>query len=123
MTRRPPSTTRTYTLFPDTTLVLAAAPRHSISMTQRLFGGGEVHADLSPSAFLNVATALDAWTDDPDPTDAPYQRSLGERRADALDDLCRASLDPDDNRWSTGSSDEDPSEWEDRKSTRMTPSN
>jgi hypothetical protein len=88
-------------------------PRHSISMTQRLFGGGEVHADLSPSAFLNVATALDAWTDDPDPTDAPYQRSLGERRADALDDLCRASLDPDDNRWSTGSSDEDPSEWED----------
>ena len=39
------------------------------------------------------------WTDDPDPTDAPYQRSLGERRADALDDLCRSSLDPDDSRW------------------------
>ncbi|HEY1119858.1 MAG TPA: hypothetical protein VGE43_19240, partial [Acidimicrobiales bacterium] len=45
-------------------------PRHSVTMTQRLFGGGEVHADLSPSAFLNVATAVDAWTDDPDPTDA-----------------------------------------------------
>jgi hypothetical protein len=46
---------------------------------------------------LNVATALDAWTDDPDPKAAPYQRSLGERRADALDDICRASLDtPDD---------------------------
>src|SRR5690606_33082350 len=26
-------------------------PRHSLTMTQRLFGGGEVHADLSPSAF------------------------------------------------------------------------
>ena len=48
-------------------------PRHSISMTQRLFGGGEVHADLSPSAFLTVATAIDAWTDDPDPKAAPYQ--------------------------------------------------
>jgi hypothetical protein len=51
----------------------------------------------SPRRVLNVATALDAWTDDPDPKAAPYQRSLGERRADALDDLCRASLDtPDD---------------------------
>ncbi|HEY1119191.1 MAG TPA: hypothetical protein VGE43_15875, partial [Acidimicrobiales bacterium] len=52
-------------------------PRHSVTMTQRLFGGGEIHADLSPSAFLNVASAVDAWTDDPDPTDAPYQRGLG----------------------------------------------
>src|SRR3546814_15881516 len=60
-------------------------PRHGLTMTQRLFGGGEIHGDLSPSAFLNVATAIDAWTDDPDPTDAPYQRGLGERRADALD--------------------------------------
>jgi len=67
-------------------------PRHSLSMSQRLFGGGEIHADLSPSAFLNVATALDAWTDDPDPRDAPHQRGIGERRADALDDLCAASL-------------------------------
>src|SRR3546814_3798211 len=67
-------------------------PRHGLTMTQRLFGGGEIHADLSPSAFLNVATAVDAWTDDPDPTDAPYQRGLGERRADALDDVCRAAL-------------------------------
>ncbi|HEY1117655.1 MAG TPA: hypothetical protein VGE43_08115, partial [Acidimicrobiales bacterium] len=87
-------------------------PRHSITMTQRLFGGGEVHADLSPSAFLNVATALDAWTDDPDGTDAPYQRSLGERRADALDDLCRASLDPDDSRWGSPGHD-DASDWQD----------
>src|SRR3546814_14181479 len=82
-------------------------------MSQRLFGGGEIHADLSPSAFLNVATAVDAWTDDPDPTDAPYQRGLGERRADALDDLCRAALDPDDTRWGAPDRNGDPSEWED----------
>jgi hypothetical protein len=81
-------------------------------MTQRLFGGGEIHADLSPSAFLNVATAIDAWTDDPDPTDAPYQRGLGERRADALDDVCRAALDPDDTRWGATADDDDRSEWE-----------
>jgi len=67
-------------------------PRHSLVLSQRLFGGGEIHGDLSPAAFLNVATALDAWTDDPDPADAPHQRTLTERRADALDDLCRASL-------------------------------
>src|SRR3546814_13799383 len=81
-------------------------------MTQRLFGGGEIHADLSPSAFLNVATAVDAWTDDPDPTGSPYQRGLGERRADALDDLCRASLDPDDTRWG-GTAMADDDDWED----------
>src|SRR3546814_8207047 len=88
-------------------------------MTQRLFGGGEIHGDLSPSAFLNVATAIDAWTDDPDPTDAPYQRGLGERRADALDDVCRAALDPDDTRWgaTTDADDDDVSEWEDVDAT------
>jgi hypothetical protein len=93
-------------------------PRHSLTMTQRLFGGGEIHADLSPSAFLNVATAIDAWTDDPDPADGPYQRGLGERRADALDDVCRAALDPDDTRWgaTTGEVD-DVSEWEDVDAT------
>ena len=81
-------------------------PRHSLTLSQRLFGGGEIHGDLSPSAFLNVATAVEAWTDAPDPKDGPYRRGLGERRADALDDLCAASLrtfedtagsDPDDN--------------------------
>jgi hypothetical protein len=76
-------------------------PRHSLVLSQRLFGGGQIHGDLSPSAFLNVASALDAWTDDPDPTHAPHQRTLAERRADALDDLCRNSLDPDDTRWGT----------------------
>jgi len=91
-------------------------PRHSLTMTQRLFGGGEVHADLSPSAFLTVAAALDAWTDDPDPKHAPHQRTLGERRADAFDDLCRASLDPDDTRWAATAREDDEEaldEWED----------
>src|SRR3546814_3098841 len=86
-------------------------------MTQRLFGGGEIHADLSPSAFLNVATAIDAWTDDPDPAHSPYQRGLGERRADALDDLCRASLDPDDTRWGATADDDDLSEWRSEEHT------
>ncbi len=74
-------------------------PRHSLTMTQRLFGGGEIHADLSPSAFANAATAIAAWTDDPDPKDSPHQRTLSERRADAFDDLCAASLHPDETRW------------------------
>ncbi|HEU5084990.1 MAG TPA: hypothetical protein VFU14_16735, partial [Acidimicrobiales bacterium] len=87
-------------------------PAHTLVLSQRLFGGGQIHGDLSPNAFLNVATALDAWTDDPDPTDAPYQRSLGERRADALDDICRASLDPESTRWGCGDDDGD-GEWED----------
>jgi len=82
-------------------------PRHSVTVTQRLFGGGEVHVDLSPSAFLNVVTALDGWSDDPDPADSPYQRTLSERRADALDDLCRSSLDPDGTCSRTGLVDDD----------------
>ena len=72
------------------------APRrdhpHKLVASQRLFGGGEVHADLTPSAFLNVMTAVDAWTQDPDPDGAPHQRTLAERRADALDDLAHFSL-------------------------------
>ncbi len=72
------------------------APRrdhpHKLVACQRLFGGGEIHADLTPSAFLNVMAAVDAWTQDPDPTGAPHQRTLAERRADALDDLAHFSL-------------------------------
>ncbi len=72
------------------------APRrdhpHKLVATQRLFCGGEIHADLTPSAFLNVMTAVDAWTQDPDPDGAPHQRTLAERRADALDDLAHFSL-------------------------------
>ena len=87
-------------------------PAHSVVLSQRLFGGGQIHGDLSPNAFLNVATALSAWTDGPDPKDAPYRRCLGERQADGLDDMCRASLDPDSTRWGVGT-DEDDDEWED----------
>lgn len=65
---------------------------HKLMTTQRLFGGGEIHADLTPSAFLNVMAAVDAWTQDPDPANAPHQRTLAERRADALDDLAHFSL-------------------------------
>lgn len=86
-------------------------PAHSVVLSERLFGGGQIHGDLSPNAFLSVATALDAWTDDPDPKDGPYQRSLGERRADALDDICRASLDPGSTRW--GAVDDGDEDWED----------
>ena len=72
------------------------APRryhpHKLVASQRLFGGGEIHADLTPSAFLNVMTAVDAWTQDPDPDGAPHQRTLAERRADGLDDLAHFSL-------------------------------
>ena len=65
---------------------------HQLVACQRLFGGGEIHADLAPSAFLNVMAAVDAWTQDPDPAGAPHQRTLAERRADALDDLAHFSL-------------------------------
>ena len=66
--------------------------RHTVAVMPSLFGGGEIHGQLSPSAFANVVTAIDAFTQDPDPSDAPYRRSLGERRADALDDMASAVL-------------------------------
>src|SRR3546814_12037919 len=81
-------------------------------MTQLLVGGGEIHADRSPSAVQNVATADDDGTDDPHPTDAPSLRGLGERRADALDDGGRAALDPDDTRWGATADDDDVAVWE-----------
>lgn len=65
---------------------------HRLHLTQGLFGNGEIHGSLSPSAFLNVASAIEAYTQDPDPADAPHRRSLAERRADALDDLAHQSL-------------------------------
>lgn len=72
------------------------APRrdhpHRLVACQRLFGGGEIHADLAPSAFLNVMAAVDAFTQDPDPAGAPHERTLAERRADALDDLAHVAL-------------------------------
>ncbi|MDE0804744.1 MAG: HNH endonuclease signature motif containing protein, partial [Acidimicrobiales bacterium] len=72
------------------------APRRvqsqSVVFSQRLFGGGQIHCDLLPVTFENACTAIDAVTQDPDPTDAPYQRTLSERRADGLDDLSTFGL-------------------------------
>ena len=66
--------------------------RHALTMHPSLFGGGEIHAQLTPAAFANVVTAIEAFTQDPDPKTAPYQRPLSERRADALDDMAAAVL-------------------------------
>jgi hypothetical protein len=92
------------------------APRrdhpHKLVACQRLFGGGEIHADLAPSAFVNVMTAVDAWTQDPDPKDAPHQRTLAERRADALDDLAHFALTGHDDACTpAGCADEDEEVW------------
>ncbi len=65
---------------------------HRLHLVPRLFGGGEVHGSLPPSAFHTVAAALDAFDAGPDPQDAPYVRTAAERRADALDDLAHHAL-------------------------------
>ncbi len=65
---------------------------HSLTFAERLFGGGQIHGDLAPVAFATVRAAVDAWTQDPDATDAPHVRTLSERRADALDDLAHFAL-------------------------------
>ena len=85
------------------------APRRvqtqSLIFSERLFGGGDMYASLTPVAFETVKAAVDAFTPDPDPADAPYMRTLSERRADGLDDLAIFGLthhpdhddvDPDD---------------------------
>ena len=72
------------------------APRrvqeNSVTVSRRLFGGGELHGSWSAVAFENVLTGMDAFTQDPDPADAPYQRTLSERRADGLDDMASFAL-------------------------------
>lgn len=60
----------------------------TVVLSRRLFGGGQAHVDLGPAAFETFASTLDGWTQDPDPDDAPYQRTLAERRADGVVDLC-----------------------------------
>ena len=95
------------------------APRrvqeHSLTVWRGLFGGGEMHAKLSPVAFEQFLTAIDAFTQDPDPADAPYQRILSERRADAAHDMACAAMatgaddgyvDPDDDVSGSDSDDE-----------------
>ena len=67
-------------------------PAHGVQFAERLFGGGDVHASLAPAAFARVTTAIDAFCQDPEPKDAPYRRSLAERRADGLDDLAAFGL-------------------------------
>ncbi len=67
-------------------------PNHRLYLTPKLFGGGELHGELTPSAFATVAAGLDAWMQGPDPADAPHRRTLAERRADALDDLAHHGL-------------------------------
>ncbi len=97
----------------------------SLTVSHRLFGGGEVHASLAPVDFENFLTAIDAFTQDPDPADAPYQRTFTERRADAAGDLARAAMaaggddgyiDPDDDAVDVSDADEaeadDPAEEE-----------
>lgn len=72
-----------------------APPRvqpHSVTISRRLFGGGDVQMSLASVPFATFCAALDAWTQDPDPTDAPYRRTLSERRADAVDDMAHFSL-------------------------------
>lgn len=82
---------------------------HSLVMTQRLFGGGEIHATLAPTAFENVATAIDAFCQDPDPAESGYKRTLSERRADGLDDMACAAMTGDGG--GVGDEDHDETEW------------
>ncbi len=98
------------------------APRrvqpHSLTFTERLFGGGQIHGDLAPVTFATVRTAVDAWTQNPDPTDAPHTRTLSERRADALDDLAHFALthhdtDHHDTDYHDGPADDDDVDWDD----------
>jgi hypothetical protein len=86
------------------------AQPHTLWFAESLFGGGEIHGQLAPVAFATVRTAVDAFTQDPDPKDAPHRRSLSERRADALDDLATFALthDPDH----ADSDDDDDVDWE-----------
>ncbi len=76
----------------DEQLAPRRVQRQSVVFSNRLFGGGQIHCDLLPVTFENVCAAIDANTQDPDPADAPYQRTLSERRADGLDDMALFSL-------------------------------
>ncbi|WP_436793599.1 HNH endonuclease signature motif containing protein [Actinospongicola halichondriae] len=71
----------------DEQLAPRRVQRQTVVFSNRLFGGGDIHCSLLPVTFENVCAAIDAFTQDPDPADAPYQRTQSERRADGLDDL------------------------------------
>jgi hypothetical protein len=76
----------------DQELAPRAEHPHTLALTPSLFGGGDINGRLSPSGFATVCAAIEGFIQDPDPTDAPYQRSFRERQADALDDICAAAL-------------------------------
>ena len=71
----------------DEQLAPRRVQRQTVVFSERLFGGGDIHCSLLPVTFENVCAAIDAFTQDPDPADAPYQRTLSERRADGIDDM------------------------------------
>ena len=71
----------------DEKLAPRRVQRQTVVFSERLFGGGGIHCSLLPVAFENVCAAIDANTQGPDPSDAPYQRTLSERRADGVDDM------------------------------------
>lgn len=63
---------------------------------QRLDGSGTGHFDLDAHAFGTVMTALDAAAGKPDPRQALVQRTLPQRRADALVEMAM-TYGPQDN--------------------------
>ena len=62
---------------------------HTLTTSRSLFGGGEIHGQLAPTAFAAVETALRSFRPDPDPAGSPIQRTFGQLSADALEDLAR----------------------------------
>ncbi len=76
----------------DELLAPRRVQRQSLTFSRRLFGGGDIHGTFAPGSFENICTAIDAYTQDPDPADAPYIRTCSERRADALDDIASFAL-------------------------------
>ena len=92
----------------DELLAPRRVQRQSLVMSERLFGGGDFLASLAPVPFATVRAAIDAFTQPPDASDAPYVRTLSERRADAFDDLAAFGLthDPGSDSAAEGEADE-----------------
>ncbi len=64
----------------------------SVTLASTLFGRVELHASLDAEAGAIVARALDAY-DRPDPIDGPTPpRTVAQRRADALTQICSEAL-------------------------------
>ena len=67
-----------------------AYEKRELSVTPTIYGMVAVHGMLDPTSGATVLAALDALT--PPPRDGD-RRTAGQRRADALTELCRRSLD------------------------------